>query len=278
MVKYANEKYNDEKRLQFEILNVEMKSLPKKYISEFDHIFSFHTLHWCSDIRAEVEKAMESPKIYNEGNKIQKRIISSVIEEYTENLMNVRGKCMDIGCGPGDITKDILLPSLGSSAQIIGVDISEHMVKYANEKYNDEKRLQFEVLNAETKSLPKKYISEFDHIFSFHTFQWCSDIRQVLKNIYQMLQPNGFTLLYIIAAANYFEIIQRLVRDIRFAQYVPEEIKHILPYQEFNCTRKGFKELLQSEGFSVHHCSLRDKIYFEEISGPFLGCIAKYYI
>ncbi|XP_011878401.1 PREDICTED: uncharacterized protein LOC105567817 isoform X1 [Vollenhovia emeryi] len=216
---------------------------------------------------------MENPRIYNEGSNVQKRNVSSVIEEYSEELMNVTGKCMDLGCGPGNITKDILLPSLGSSAHIIGVDISEHMVKYANEKYNDEKRLQFEVLNAETKSLPKKYISEFDHIFSFRSLNWCSDIRQAVTNIYQMLQPNGFTLLQIVVAQDYLEIIPRLIRDIRFAQYVPEKIKNILPYQEFNCTRKGFKELLQSEGFTVHHCSRRNEINFEEKSGPFIGTL-----
>ncbi|XP_011868329.1 PREDICTED: uncharacterized protein LOC105562248, partial [Vollenhovia emeryi] len=180
-------------------------------------------------------------------------------------------KCLEIGCGPGDITKDILLPSLGSSAHIIGVDISEPMVKYANEKYGDEKRLQFEVLDIETKNLPKKYISEFDHIFSFHTLHWCSDIRHVLKNIYQMLQPNGFAFLQIVAAQDYLDIMGKLIRDIRFAQYVPEHIRNILPYQEFNNTRKGFKELLQSEGFTVHHCSLRNEVDFEEKAEPFIG-------
>lgn len=51
MIKYANETFSDKKQLQFEILDIETKNLPKKYISEFDHIFSFQTLHWCRDIR-----------------------------------------------------------------------------------------------------------------------------------------------------------------------------------------------------------------------------------
>lgn len=63
---------------------------------------------------------MENPRIYSEFDKVQKNRISSIIEEFSEDLINIRGKCMDIGCGPGDITKDFLLPSLGSNAQIIG--------------------------------------------------------------------------------------------------------------------------------------------------------------
>ncbi|XP_011704890.1 PREDICTED: uncharacterized protein LOC105460144 [Wasmannia auropunctata] len=35
----------------------------------------------------------------------------------------------------------------------------------------------------------------------------------------------------------------------------------ILPYQELKNARKEIKELLQSVGFKVHHCSLRDWCY-----------------
>ncbi|XP_011702399.1 PREDICTED: uncharacterized protein LOC105458630, partial [Wasmannia auropunctata] len=65
---------------------------------------------------------------------------------------------------------------------LIGTDISESMIKYANETFSDEKRLQYEVLDIGTKNLPKKYISEFEHILSFHTLQWCSDLRQAFEN------------------------------------------------------------------------------------------------
>jgi hypothetical protein len=59
----------------------------------------------------------------------------------------------------------------------VGTDISQSMIEYANMTYRDEKRLGFEVLDIQTKNLPEKYISEFDHIFSFHTLHWCYDIR-----------------------------------------------------------------------------------------------------
>ncbi|TGZ35776.1 Uncharacterized protein DBV15_12787, partial [Temnothorax longispinosus] len=119
---------------------------------------------------------MGSPRDYSTSNKVQKCKILPIIEEFSENLKGICGKCMDVGCGPGDITKDFLLPSLDSNAQIIGTDISESMIKYANKTLSDEKRLHFEVLDIQTKNLPEKYISEFNHIFSFHTLQWCNDI------------------------------------------------------------------------------------------------------
>ncbi|KYN07910.1 Putative methyltransferase 235L [Cyphomyrmex costatus] len=120
---------------------------------------------------------MTSPKDYGASNKVQRYGVSAIIEEFAENLVKISGKCMDIGCGPGNITKEFLLPSIDSNGQIIGIDILESMIKYANESFGDEKRLQFDVLNIETKTLPKKYISEFNHIFSFYTLHWCNDIR-----------------------------------------------------------------------------------------------------
>lgn len=57
-----------------------------------------------------------------------------------------------------------------------GTDINETMIKYAKKNYCKSERLQFEVMNIETTDLDEKYIDAFDHIFSFHTINWCSDI------------------------------------------------------------------------------------------------------
>lgn len=53
----------------------------------------------------------------------------------------------------------------------------ERMIKYANTTYGDGQRLKFEVLDIQTKSLPEKYVSKFDHIFSFHALQFFHDLR-----------------------------------------------------------------------------------------------------
>lgn len=63
---------------------------------------------------------MASPKDYTISDKVQKYRITSIIEEFSDDLMKISGKCIDIGCGPGDITKELLLPILGPNAQIIG--------------------------------------------------------------------------------------------------------------------------------------------------------------
>ena len=41
-------------------------------------------------------------------------------------------------------------------------------------------------------------------------------------------------------------------------------MKNISPYQDSKNARKELRELLQSIGFTVHHCSLREVIYSDE--------------
>jgi len=66
---------------------------------------------------------MENPANYASSDDTQRRSVSYLIEEFADDLIKISGKCMDIGCGPGSITKNILLPSLDPNATIIGKQI-----------------------------------------------------------------------------------------------------------------------------------------------------------
>jgi len=59
-------------------------------------------------------------KEYASCDDMQKLRILNIIDEFEEDIAQMSGKCMDIGCGPGDITKDILLPALNPNAIITG--------------------------------------------------------------------------------------------------------------------------------------------------------------
>lgn len=51
MIEYAKKRYTVKNRLEFDVLDIQTKNLPTEYVSEFNCILSFHTLHWCTDIR-----------------------------------------------------------------------------------------------------------------------------------------------------------------------------------------------------------------------------------
>jgi len=66
-------------------------------------------------------KETSSASLYaSYSNNITLKKVSDVIEEFADNLINIRGKCMDIGCGPGNITNNIL-SILDKNAKMIGI-------------------------------------------------------------------------------------------------------------------------------------------------------------
>ncbi|XP_011878406.1 PREDICTED: NADH dehydrogenase [ubiquinone] 1 alpha subcomplex assembly factor 5-like [Vollenhovia emeryi] len=210
---------------------------------------------------------------YVSNNQLQRDKVTALIDEFSDYLQNISGTCMDIGCGPGDITNDIILPIVGRDAIVIGTDISKNMIEYARRTYTIKERLEFEVLDIQTKALPTKYVSKFDFIFSFHTLHWCIDIRQAFENIYRMLRPNGNMLILFVSSHEIFDILENLAEDVRFAPYINDVSKYTFPFQKSINPRKELKGLLQELGFTVNHCSHRDTYYTDETPKRFLSSI-----
>ncbi|XP_029173012.1 juvenile hormone acid O-methyltransferase-like [Nylanderia fulva] len=210
-----------------------------------------------------------SPEEYVSFDDLQQAKVISLIDEFQDDLKRMSGKCMDIGCGPGDITTDILLPTLHPKAVILGTDISKNMIEFANKEYSKEKRLKFEILDAETKSLPKKYISEFDHIFSFNALNWCEDIQQTFQNIYCMLRHGGNILMLIVATHDIYEVMKIMAQDSRFKPYIPNVNKYVSPFNDSAEPRNKLRKLLEKLGFKIHHCSLRETTYSSKNSSNF---------
>ncbi|XP_025157387.1 juvenile hormone acid O-methyltransferase isoform X2 [Harpegnathos saltator] len=191
---------------------------------------------------------MVNPSEYSRNMNISRTFVRRLIDEFEEEIKCMSGKCMDIGCGPGDITKDILLPALDAKAVITGTDISESMITHAKKVYGDEIRLNFDILDIETKELPKKYISQYNHAFTFHVLHWCQDIRQAIENIYQLLRTGGTVLALTVASHDVFDILHKLSQDVRYKSYIKKELK----------------TLLKSIGFNVLHCSHRERTLLAE--------------
>lgn len=139
---------------------------------------------------------------YVNASKFQYRDAHEVIEEFEKEISEVRGKCIDIGCGPGNVTKTLLLPKLAPEVEVVGkkpvctlrfpvgvlmflqcfpgADISQNMVDYAKEKCADEKRLSFIRLDIETENLPNDLVNDFNSVFSFFCLHWCKSPRYLL--------------------------------------------------------------------------------------------------
>lgn len=63
---------------------------------------------------------MDSVEEYIDSSDLQRKDSLDVIEEFSDEIAKMHGRCIDIGCGPGSLTKDVLLPRLPPDAVVVG--------------------------------------------------------------------------------------------------------------------------------------------------------------
>ncbi|XP_032688154.1 juvenile hormone acid O-methyltransferase-like [Odontomachus brunneus] len=139
--------------------------------------------------------------------------------------------------------------------------LSEDTIKYAKELHANEERLEFEILDIQTKHLPEKHISAYDHVFTFYVLHWCADMRQVFENIYRLLRPGGSVLILTVLSHDVFFILLELKKDNRYMSYMKHANNFIPLFHDSEHPHKDLKALLRSVGFNVHHCSHRERTY-----------------
>lgn len=124
---------------------------------------------------------MFQAKLYAHANELQRSDARKVLDEFGP-LINWNGHdtLLDIGCGSGDVTIDLVLPKMPRNYQkVVGMDISEKMVTFARERFcNKFMDLQFEQgdIGGEMKQF-SKYLGEFDHVTSFFCLHWVQNQR-----------------------------------------------------------------------------------------------------
>lgn len=106
------------------------------------------------------------------------------------DLVNHRKKyhrVLDIGCGPGTISKDLL----GISEEVWGIDISGDMVRVATNRFRDTEfssRIHFDVGDAENLKFPDNF---FDAVFCLGVLRYLDSWENGLKEIYRVLKQDG---------------------------------------------------------------------------------------
>lgn len=136
---------------------------------------------------------MNKARLYSDHHDLQRVEAMTVINEFAERLARSCQESaflLDIGSGPGDVLVNLILPKLSEKiSKVIGTDLSEKMVTYANNNYADD-FINFHQLDiSEASSACKKLFGQtkFDIITSFNCFHWIQDQRFIRKMFHQKL-------------------------------------------------------------------------------------------
>ena len=120
------------------------------------------------------------PEQYAHGNYFQNEISNAFQKSFK---VKPGGAILDIGCGDGQNTST--LAETLKHSQILGIDSSEEMIRYANQHWA-RRNLSFEVHNIEEFQCA----SVFDFILSFWCLHW-THIELSFPNIFHALKEGG---------------------------------------------------------------------------------------
>ncbi|XP_035723664.1 juvenile hormone acid O-methyltransferase-like isoform X2 [Vespa mandarinia] len=204
---------------------------------------------------------MEKVDEYLNASKLQYHDTSEIVEEFDKELREMHGRCIDLGCGPGQVTVELILPRLPRESVIIGVDVSNAMLEHATKNYRENPRLSFLHLDIETSNLPQEQIARYDNAVSFYCLHWCHNTRLAFENIFKLLRPGGKALIMFLAYNDGFDAYVRIHENPRYQPYMQDAHKFVPYFHRSNDSRGALRSILEDIGFNVLHCSKREKSF-----------------
>jgi arsenite methyltransferase len=111
------------------------------------------------------------------------------VGEQAIELMNipVNARVLDVGCGSGWATR--LMAEKARDGCVVGVDISDEMVRFARETSASYSNVDFRFASAERLPLQD---GEFTHAFSMESLYYYADMLNALREVRRVLKPGGF--------------------------------------------------------------------------------------
>lgn len=205
---------------------------------------------------------MENAELYVSSNALQKRDALLVLTEFLPQMAwQEEGETiLDIGCGSGDVTRNLLMPLLPRVEQVMGVDVSHEMVNFATKTFQHNS-LAFRHLDIERSVQPRQiYPDGFTKVFSFYCLHWVREQSQCLSNIFQLLQPGGETLLVFLANNPLFDMYRNMSEKTQWSQYMEDVSRFIPVYQHKSNPAQIMADMAEDIGFNVVSC---EAPYFE---------------
>ncbi|VVC26995.1 Hypothetical protein CINCED_3A022699 [Cinara cedri] len=167
---------------------------------------------------------MDCPELYINANSLQRIDAKDVLERWIGKMIWKSNEIvLDLGCGPGDVTSDILYPFLKNKIELlVAVDKSKQMVEFAKRNYGCSK-INFKVLDIENVNDCTFNSCGFNKIFSFYCLHWIQNKLDALVNMHLMLKNSGEILVYFLLVNPVVELYKCM--DEEWKKYVPDIIQ-----------------------------------------------------
>jgi SAM-dependent methyltransferase len=149
---------------------------------------------------------------------------------------------LDAGCGDGTLA--FYMASRFPNARVLGVDIGEQGLHTSETTLDICARIhrRLSLANLEFQQLDLRQLDaqeEFDFAYSFDVLEHIAENRQVLRNIYRALMPNGLLLIRIPARKQIRILSRRFTREHEHWA----EIEHVGQHYEMDSLQSDLKQI-----------------------------------
>lgn len=154
------------------------------------------------------------------------------VGEQAIELMSIPAdaRVLDVGCGSGWASR--LMAAKALTGRVVGIDISDEMVRVARESSASFSNVQFQIASAEKLPFDD---GEFTHAFSMESLYYYADIPNALKEIKRVLGPGGL-----------FACVVDLYQESRPSHQWIDQLK--VPVQLLSSA--AYRKLFESAGFA----------------------------
>ncbi|EEC07694.1 acid methyltransferase, putative [Ixodes scapularis] len=214
-----------------------------------------------------------SPELYARANKGQKHSSRSVLNLFQSAFKkpaDINQQFLDVGCGPGDFTKDDLLPQCLPCRKIVATDVSRGMLEFAA-KHNTHPMIEYQLLDigGDTSGFLREH-GHFERVYSFHCLHWANQ-EAAFSNIASLLKPGGECLLYYPARTPSFLFWKEIVKVQRWSKY-REVVNNAIPKTQYMEDKDALicyaEDLLKAAELTAYTCEVLSVVSPKLMSNP----------
>jgi ubiquinone/menaquinone biosynthesis C-methylase UbiE len=182
-------------------------------------------------------------------------LVQKSASEILLNLLSIQPgeDVLDLGCGPGNITKKIAQITDGT---VMGVDASHGMIERAISSNQDLPGIKYAAMSAEDLELPDR----FDVIFCNSSFQWFQKPEQALNRCFNVLEQGGRIGIQAPATQQYCPNFVSAIEKVQMNPYTKDVFKYFKSPWFFLESKEEYERLFTSCGFHAIHCEFIDEL------------------
>lgn len=211
----------------------------------------------------------EMPKVYDEVRAPDRQATAELLKAWQASFFTCskgsdasEHQYLDIGCGPGNFSRNHLLPTCPPTLKrLVAADSSKAMIDYAKRAHAHPK-VEHRILDIAMDDQVTEFIANegrFQRVYSFLTLHWIEDKRAALRNIERLMAPGGECLVIFSPYPGPAQLYQALLDSDAWAKY-SDVLKDAMPvFSEPKSPasfRKRLTDLVSGTGLVPLSCEL----------------------